>query len=120
MSSFAQMVRSQITAAQRTGSLARNPNRGLAGNGGKQALAAGSRALEHLSQTNPLCAADPRCQSTWQVLELAYQHGSTADARTALTKLQELLRTLTAEDSDIAADDQVQAYRRRLHALLDH
>jgi hypothetical protein len=119
MSGFAEMVHSRVTSAQRAGTLASNPMRGIAGEGGTQALAAGSRALQHLTQTNQACAQDERCHKAWQVLELAYQ-GSGADTRTALTQLQTLLRSLTEEDSDVAGDRQVQIYRRRLHKLLDH
>jgi len=119
MSAFAQNVRTRIGAAQHRGTLARNPTRTLAGPEGKEVLAAGSRALQHLAETNASCAEDERCQKAWQVLGVAYE-GSGADTRTALTQLQTLLRELTEEDSDVAGDEQVQTYRRHLHRLLDH
>lgn len=119
MSAFAERVHSRITAAQRSGTLARNPIKDLAGREGQEALAAGSGALQHLSQTNSECAKDERLQRSWQVLEVAYQ-GSGADARTALTQLQTLLRALTEEDSDVAGDNEVQTYRAHLHRLLNH
>jgi hypothetical protein len=119
MSGFAQLVHSRISAASHAGTLAKNPTRSLAGPDGKQALAAGSRSLQHLTETNQACAADARCHKTWEVLGVAYE-GSGADTRTALTQLQTLLRALTEEDSDVAGDDQVQTYRRHLHRLLDH
>jgi len=119
MSVFAQTVRTRVGSAHHQGTLAKNPTRTLAGPDGKQALAAGSRALQHLAETNASCAEDERCKKTWEVLGVAYE-GSGADTRTALTQLQTLLRALTEEDSDVAGDDQVQTYRRQLHRILDH
>lgn len=119
MSRFAEIVQARVGNAAASGTLVRNPVRDMGGPRGKQALEAGSRALQHLASTNEACASDDRCVKAWEVIKIAYE-GSGGDARTALTQLQTLLAVLTAEDSDVAGDPDIQAFRRRLHKLLDH
>jgi hypothetical protein len=66
-------------------------------------------------------AQDQRLVGVYTVLDtVANQGGSEADGRLALTNLQGLLKTLTANDSEIAGSQLVQDYRCRLHLGLDH
>jgi hypothetical protein len=110
------MVRSRIAAARAAGTLTADTDPvGFA----KSVLAAGSRSLLHVTQALPVYGEDPQVISVWETLEIAYD-GSGADARTALTRLQGLLTSLTAADADIAGDAQIQIFRQELHRLLDH
>lgn len=83
----------------------------------------GDALVEGISLVHGLVSSgrcpDARCSEVLASLELATR-GTPADARTALTRLQALLRSLTEEDADVAADGQVQGCRRALHLLLDH
>ncbi len=115
MSGFATMVQHRVAAAAENGTLARNPDRTSS-----RFLEAGSRALGHLTTNNRACAEDVRCKEVWDVLALAYDQGTAADHRTALTRLQSLLTNLTEEDADVAGDGRIQGFRRRLHLFLDH
>lgn len=85
-----------------------------------QTLQAGQRCLEYLIKRVPACAADERCRRAYEVLSVAFDQGSLADARTALTQLQTHLRELTEEDADVAADLELQRFRKQLHLILDH
>lgn len=114
MSSFAAMVQQRLADATASGGLSRSN-----GEPGPRALETGLSVVQHLTTTNAACAADENCKSVAAVLQVA-QKGTPADARTALTRLQGLLRSLTAADSDVAADQAVQQFRRRLHLALDH
>jgi len=83
-------------------------------------LQAGQRCLEYLTASIPACAGDERCKQAYEVLRIAFEQGTLADARTALTQLQTHLRELTEEDSDVAADLELQRFRKQLHLILDH
>lgn len=105
MSTFAHRLRARVSG--RTAPV--SPTRG--------AVPAASRAMAHLLSTNTSCAADERCQTVARALSLVR---TPADAKTALTQVQQLLETLTAEDADVADDLQLQKFRKQLHLLLDH
>lgn len=119
MSNFAALVQTRISRARNEGRLTRGSLVHEGERADAEAVGAGVLAMRHLSETNQACASDERCTKTWQMLEVAAQ-GSPADARTALTALQSLLHALTQEDADVAGDQEVQVFRRRLHLLLDH
>lgn len=55
----------------------------------------------------------------WRGLKAAYD-ASAAEQRTALTRIQTLLRRWTEETAYFAANAKAQAYRRVLHIALDH
>jgi hypothetical protein len=85
-------------------------------------VALGSIALDRILKT-PALADDDALRAevleVWQALALAWKT-TRGDQRVALTRLQELLRAVTAEDAFVADDLPVQRYRRQLHQALDH
>lgn len=118
MSDFAYMVRNRLSSASSDGRLT-NPSRNLDGRVGDRAVVSGRSLVERLISTNVACARDKDCTEVLTVLKISGQ-GTPADKRTALTRLQRLLENLTAADSDVAGDLEVQKFRRSLHLALDH
>lgn len=107
MSDFASLVRNRVGAVRR----------GAGATAPIDALAQAKGELERLMVAG--ACPDTRCADVLVAVNLAGS-GTAADARTALTRVQSLLRALTEEDANVASDESVQAYRRALHALLDH
>lgn len=58
-------------------------------------------------------------QRVWQSLQLAWST-TEADRRTALTRLQTILRRWTEDDANFSSNKRAQALRRALHLALDH
>lgn len=117
MGQFSEIVRKRMRIAH-TPAIRANPE--LPADAAGKTLQAGQRCLEYLTQSLPACADDERCKRVYEVLCVAFDQGSLADARTALTQLQTHLRELTEEDSDVAADLRLQQFRKQLHLILDH
>jgi len=119
MSQFAGIVRDRVARARDRGTLGGPGSRSVGGASGRQAIGTGLGLLQKLLVSNPVCAQDEACQGVVRVLSVAAE-GTDADTMTALTQLQRLLADLTAEDADVAEDEQVQQFRRQLHLALDH
>lgn len=86
--------------------------------GFKLLLVQGSHVLNRLVRIDPQLI--PVSRPTWDALSIAYASSSNADARTALTQLQDILHRWTADDADVAEDQVTQRYRQLLHLVLDH
>ena len=84
----------------------------------RRLLIEGSQVLDRLSAEDPYARQDGK--ECWTQMEVAFDSGSAADQRTALTCLQLKLWEWTAEDADVAGDVFVQKFRKALHSALDH